>query len=164
MHMTVGRMEKVRMPSWKPKCHQKTCYLWTTSPCSLNSWPSDFVAFKSLFSGSGFISCFITLYPGFGSITDLELYNSCACWHQTSGESTATLPTAKMPTAAAEIPVVMDGTPSIAEKKICNPHNIFAGVSPYPHRNKGIKLKMKMSSEVQASWPLWICLGITFKF
>lgn len=86
------------------------------------------------------------MFIPFGSITDLQLYNSCACWHQTSGESTATIPIAKMPTAATEIPVAMDVALNIAGKKICNPLNIFAGLSPNPHRNKGIKLKMKISS------------------
>lgn len=57
------------------------------------------------------------MFIPFGSITDLQSYNSCACWHQTSGESTATIPIAKMPTAATEIPVAMDVAPSIAGKK-----------------------------------------------
>lgn len=57
------------------------------------------------------------MFIPFGSITVLQLYDSCACWHQTSSESTATIPTAKMPTAAAEIPAVMDVTPSIAGEK-----------------------------------------------
>lgn len=57
------------------------------------------------------------MFIPFYSITDLQLYNSCACWDQTSGESTPTILTSKMPMVATEIPVVMNITPSIAGKK-----------------------------------------------
>lgn len=73
---------------------------------------SDF--YKFLFR---FYILFYVMFIPFGSITDLQSYNSCACWHQTSGESTATIPIAKMPTAATEIPVAMDVAPNIAGKK-----------------------------------------------
>lgn len=60
----LGRMEKVRTPSRRPKHHQVTYSLWTNSPRSLRSWPADLVVFTSSFSSSGFMSCFmVCLFP-----------------------------------------------------------------------------------------------------
>lgn len=86
------------------------------------------------------------MFIPFDSITDLQLYNSCACWDQTSGESTPTIPTLKMPVAATEIPVVMNVTPR--EKKSVILSIFLQVLSPYP-RNKEIK-RHKTKIEIKA--------------
>lgn len=63
-----------------------------------------------------FYVLFYGMFIPFAFITGLQLHNSCVCWHQNSCESTAIIPTAKMLTAATEIPVAMDVTPSVAEE------------------------------------------------